>query len=58
MVSERAFFGVSAPLLVTSAAVTIVWCASMSAAGEMPEPGLEASAIPAAGTAAQEPRAS
>ncbi len=29
MVSERAFFGVSALLFVASAAVTIVWCVSM-----------------------------
>ncbi len=40
MVSERAshgaFFGVSALLFAVSAAVTIVWCASMSAMGEMP----------------------
>jgi predicted metal-binding membrane protein len=35
--SERAFFGVSALLFAASAAVTIVWCASMS--GEMPMPG-------------------
>jgi len=43
MVSERAsqqaFFGVSALLFAASAAVTIVWCASMSAMGEMPMPG-------------------
>jgi predicted metal-binding membrane protein len=37
--SERAFFGVSALLFAASAAVTIVWCASMSAMGEMPMPG-------------------
>jgi predicted metal-binding membrane protein len=37
--SRRAFFGVSALLFVTSAAVTIHWCASMSAMGEMPMPG-------------------
>jgi len=37
--SERAFFGVSALLFVASAAVTIAWCASMSAMGEMPMPG-------------------
>ena len=36
---ERAFFGVSALLFAASAAVTIVWCASMSAMGEMPMPG-------------------
>jgi hypothetical protein len=29
--SRRAFFGVSALLFAASAAVTIVWCASMSA---------------------------
>jgi predicted metal-binding membrane protein len=34
-----AFFGVSALLFAASAAVTIVWCASMSAMGEMPVPG-------------------
>src|ERR1700737_5255049 len=43
MASERAsqqtFFGVSALLFAISAAVTIVWCASMSAMGEMPMPG-------------------
>src|SRR5437016_11190232 len=43
MVSERAsqqaLFGVSALLFAASAAVTIVWCASMSAMGEMPMPG-------------------
>jgi predicted metal-binding membrane protein len=43
MVSERAsqqaFFGVSALLFAASAAVTIVWCTSMSAMGEMPMPG-------------------
>jgi predicted metal-binding membrane protein len=38
-VSQRAFFGVSVLLFATSAAVTIVWCASMSAMGEMPMPG-------------------
>src|ERR1700675_1573567 len=37
--SHRAFFGVSALLFAASAAVTIVWCASMSAMGEMPMPG-------------------
>jgi len=37
--SQRAFFGVSALLFAASAAVTIVWCASMSAMGEMPMPG-------------------
>jgi predicted metal-binding membrane protein len=39
MVSERAFFGVSALLIAASAAVTIVWCAPMSAMGGMPMPG-------------------
>jgi predicted metal-binding membrane protein len=43
MVSERAsqqaFLGVAALLFCASAAVTIVWCASMSAMGEMPMPG-------------------
>jgi predicted metal-binding membrane protein len=38
-VSERAFFGLSALLFAASAAVTIVWCVSMSAMGEMPMPG-------------------
>ena len=37
--SERAFFGVSTLLFAASAAVTIVWCASMSAMGGMPMPG-------------------
>lgn len=37
--SQRAFFGVSALLFAISAAVTIVWCGSMSAMGEMPMPG-------------------
>ena len=37
--SQRAFFGVSALLFVASAAATIVWCASMSATGEMDMPG-------------------
>src|SRR6266568_4878409 len=37
--SQRAFFGVSALLFAASAAVTIVWCASMSAMGEMTMPG-------------------
>jgi predicted metal-binding membrane protein len=39
MVSERAFFGISALLFAASAAVTIAWCASMSAMGEMPMSG-------------------
>jgi predicted metal-binding membrane protein len=34
--SQRAFYGVSALLFAASAAVTVVWCASMSAIGEMP----------------------
>jgi hypothetical protein len=38
-VSQRAFFGVSVLLFATNAAGTIVWCASMSAMGEMPMPG-------------------
>ena len=37
--SQHAFLGVSALLFAASAAVTIVWCASMSAMGEMPMPG-------------------
>ena len=37
--SQRAFFGVSALLFAASSAVTIVWCGSMSAMGEMPMPG-------------------
>src|SRR5712692_4569124 len=37
--SQHAFLGVSALLFAISAAVTIVWCASMSAMGEMPMPG-------------------
>jgi predicted metal-binding membrane protein len=37
--SQRVFFGVSALLFAASAAVTIVWSASMSAMGEMPMPG-------------------
>src|SRR3954451_21640790 len=37
--SQRAFFGVSVLLFAASAAVTIVWCASMSAMGGMPMPG-------------------
>jgi Predicted metal-binding integral membrane protein (DUF2182) len=43
MVSERSsectFFGVSALLFAASAAVTIVWCASMAVMGNMPMPG-------------------
>ena len=37
--SQRAFLGVSALLFAASAAVTIVWCTSMSAMGGMPMPG-------------------
>jgi predicted metal-binding membrane protein len=37
--SDSAFFAVSALLFAASAAVTIVWCASMSAMGGMPMPG-------------------
>jgi predicted metal-binding membrane protein len=37
--SERAFFGVSAHIFAASAAVTIVWCGSMSEMGGMPMPG-------------------
>jgi predicted metal-binding membrane protein len=36
---RRAFLAVSAALFAASAATTIVWCASMSAMGEMPMPG-------------------
>ena len=39
MASQRAFFGVSALLFAACVAVTIVWCGSMSAMGEMPMPG-------------------
>ncbi len=39
MVSERAFFGVSALLFAASVALTITWCVSMSALGGMPMPG-------------------
>jgi predicted metal-binding membrane protein len=38
-VSQSAFFGVSALLFAAGAAVTVVWCASMSAMGEMPMAG-------------------
>jgi predicted metal-binding membrane protein len=38
-VVQQAFVGVSVLLFAASAAVTIVWCASMSAMGEMPMPG-------------------
>src|SRR5881296_646580 len=37
--SQQAFLGVSALLFAASAIVTIVWCVSMSAIGEMPMPG-------------------
>src|SRR5258705_3865305 len=37
--SHQAVLGVSALLFAASAVVTIVWCASMSAMGEMPMPG-------------------
>jgi len=37
--SQHAFFGVSALLFAASGAGTIVWCASMSAMGEMPMAG-------------------
>jgi predicted metal-binding membrane protein len=37
--SERAFLGLSALLFATSATVTIILCASMSAMGAMPMPG-------------------
>jgi hypothetical protein len=36
---QAIFLGVSALLFAASAAVTIVWCTSMSAMGEMPMPG-------------------
>jgi len=36
---QRAFLGVSALLFAATAALTIVWRASMSAMGEMPMPG-------------------
>jgi predicted metal-binding membrane protein len=37
--SKRAFFGISALLFAASMAVTIRWCSSMSAMGEMSMPG-------------------
>jgi len=37
--SQQAFFGVTALLFAASAALTITWCASMSAMGGMPMPG-------------------
>jgi predicted metal-binding membrane protein len=39
VVEERAFLGAAALLFIVSAVVTIAWCASMSAMGEMPMPG-------------------
>jgi predicted metal-binding membrane protein len=39
MTSEWTFLGIAALLFVASATVTIVWCASMSAMGEMTMPG-------------------
>jgi predicted metal-binding membrane protein len=39
MSDARAFIAVSALLLAVSTAITIVWCASMSAMGGMPMPG-------------------
>ncbi len=38
-ISQRAFFGISALLFAASATVTVVWCGSMSAMGDMPMPG-------------------
>src|SRR6201988_3697372 len=37
--SRQAFFGVSALLFVVSAALTTLWCGSMSEMGDMPMPG-------------------
>lgn len=37
--SEHGFLGLSALLFVTSATVTVAWCTSMSAMGEVPMPG-------------------
>lgn len=37
--TDRAFFGVSALLFAASAALTIVWCGSMSSMGDMAMPG-------------------
>lgn len=37
--SHRAFLGISSSLFATSAVLTIVWCASMSAMRGMPMPG-------------------
>ena len=39
MIGERAFFAVTALLFAACATVTVVWCTSMSATGEMPMPG-------------------
>ena len=39
MIYQRAFLGISALLFAASAAVTIVWCGSMSAMGGMAMPG-------------------
>jgi predicted metal-binding membrane protein len=39
LVSERHFLGIAALLFMTSSAVTIFWCTSMSEMGEMPMPG-------------------
>jgi predicted metal-binding membrane protein len=39
MAAQRTFFGVSALLYAASAAITITWCATMSAMGAMPMPG-------------------
>jgi predicted metal-binding membrane protein len=39
VIAQRAFFGVSALLFAASAALTVVWCASMSAMGGMTMPG-------------------
>jgi hypothetical protein len=47
--SQQAFFGVSALFFAASVAVTIVWCTSMSAMGEMQQPALACAA--SAGTA-------
>jgi hypothetical protein len=37
--SQQAFFGVSALLFAASAALTTLWCASVSAMGETPMSG-------------------
>lgn len=37
--SQQAFFGTSALLFVASAALTTIWCGSVSGTGEMPMPG-------------------